>query len=140
MVNPATETSNSAVDRIQRVISPEVAEPPPGLWSNCLRVEDQVFISGMVALNGSEVVGEDDPYAQAVFVFQNLQHLMESAGGNVSGIVSLTIYVTDMRHRPSVLEARRQFFKGDFPCSTLVEVSALIDPKLLVEINAVGFV
>jgi 2-iminobutanoate/2-iminopropanoate deaminase len=45
-----------------------------------------------------------------------------------------------MKHRPGVLEARRLFFTGDFPCSTLVAVSQLIDPDMLVEINAVAFV
>jgi hypothetical protein len=50
------------------------------------------------------------------------------------------LYVTDMKHRPAVLEARRAFFTGDFPCSTLVAVTALIDPRLLVEINAVVFI
>jgi enamine deaminase RidA (YjgF/YER057c/UK114 family) len=58
----------------------------------------------------------------------------------MSDIASLNIFVTDMTHRPGVLEARRHFFTGDFPCSTLVAVSQLIDPDLLVEINAVAFI
>jgi enamine deaminase RidA (YjgF/YER057c/UK114 family) len=66
--------------------------------------------------------------------------LLAAAGGRMDDVASMNVYLTDMNNRPAVLEARRQFFSGDFPCSTLVEVSALIDPRLLVEINAVAFV
>jgi enamine deaminase RidA (YjgF/YER057c/UK114 family) len=69
-----------------------------------------------------------------------MRHLIIAAGGCMNDVATLNIYVTDIKHRPAVLEARRAFFAGDFPCSTLVAVSALIDPGLLVEINAVAFI
>ena len=125
----------------QRVIAPQVAEPPPGLWSNCKRVGNQVFVAGLVAMDANGgVVGEGNPARQATFIFENMQHLLVAAGGRMNDIATMTIFVTDMKNRPAVLEARRHFFTGDFPCSTLVAVSALIAPRLLVEINAVAFV
>jgi 2-iminobutanoate/2-iminopropanoate deaminase len=127
--------------QINRIYTDKVAEPPAGLWSNCLRVNDQVFLSGMVALDKNDaVVGVGDSYQQANYIFECIRDYMEEAGGRMSDIVSLNIFVTDMEHRPGVLKARQKFFTGDFPCSTLVAVSALIKPELLVEINAVGFV
>ena len=127
--------------RLQRVLSERVPEPPPGLWSNCKRVGNQVYIAGLVALDAeARVVGEGDPHRQAMFIFESMRHLLVAAGGCMNDIATVNIYVTDMKHRPAVLEARRVFFTGDFPCSTLVAVSALIDPRLLVEINAVAFI
>jgi len=129
-----------AARKARRIRHPAVREPGPGLWSNCKRVGDQVFISGLVALDGEKVIGEGDAYAQAAFIFESIRNLMEAAGGRIADLVKMTIFVTDMAHRPSVLEARRAYFDGDFPCSTLVAVPALIDPRLLVEIEGIGVV
>ena len=64
---------------------------------------------------------------------------MEAAGGKMADVIKINIYLTDMRHRPAVLEARRQFYSGDFPCSTLVGVTSLFDLRALVEIEAIGY-
>ena len=123
--------------KIERVLSEHVKEPDPGLWSNCMRCGDQVYISGFVPLSDTgEVLGINDPGEQTRVIFQMIRHYLEAAGGKMSDVVRVRIYVTDMRHRPAILEARREFFSGDFPCSTLVGVSTLVDPAYLVEIDA----
>jgi len=123
-----------------RVLDPRNEEPPPGLWSNCKRVGDQVYIAGLVAMREGRIVGEGDPLAQATFIFEMMRTYLEAAGGRIDDLLKMTIFITDMAYRPAVLEARRRFFSGDFPCSTLVAVSALIDPRLLVEIEGVGVI
>ncbi|MDP7343388.1 MAG: RidA family protein [Alphaproteobacteria bacterium] len=123
--------------KIERVLSEYVVEPEPGLWSNCMRCGDQLFISGFVALsNSGEVLGINDPGEQTRVILRNIRHYIEAAGGKMSDVARVRIYVTDMRHRPTILAARREFFSGDFPCSTLVGVSTLVDPAYLVEIDA----
>ena len=123
--------------KFERILSDKVSEPAAGLWSNCKRYGDQVYISGLVPLaNDGEVLGINDPGEQACVIFRMIQHYVEAAGGKMSDVVRMRIYVTDMRHRPAVLAARREFFSGDFPCSTLVGVSTLVDPAYLVEIDA----
>ncbi len=123
--------------KLERVLSENVNEPEPGLWSNCRRYGEQLFISGFVPLGaGGEVLGINDPGEQARVIFRNIRHYVEAAGGKMNDVVRLRIYVTDMRHRPAILAARREFFSGDFPCSTLVGVSCLVDPAYLVEIDA----
>ena len=123
--------------KLERILSDHVKEPEPGLWSNCKRCGEQVFISGLVPLGeDGAVLGINDPGEQARVVFRMIQHSVEAAGGKMSDVMRLRIYVTDMRHRPAVLAARREFFSGDFPCSTLVGVSTLVDPAFLVEIDA----
>jgi 2-iminobutanoate/2-iminopropanoate deaminase len=122
----------------KRVSSPSVPEPPPQTWSNCLVVGNQVYIAGMVARSGAQLLGGDSMYEQARAVFGKIKHLMEAAGGRMEDIVKVQIFVTDIKRREEVWKARREVFTGDFPVSTLVEVSALAAPDLLVEVEAVG--
>jgi 2-iminobutanoate/2-iminopropanoate deaminase len=122
----------------KRVSSPSVPEPPPQTWSNCLVVGNQVYIAGMVARSGAQLLGGDSMYEQARAVFGKIKHLMEAAGGRMDDIVKVQIFVTDIKRREEVWKARREVFTGDFPVSTLVEVSALAAPDLLVEVEAVG--
>lgn len=125
----------------RRVSASTVSEPPEGTWSNCLVVGNQVFIAGMTARGQDfDTVGEAGPYEQAKVIFEKIKHLMETAGGSIDDIVKVNIFVTDMSRREEVWRARREFFTGDFPVSTLVEVSALALPEMEVEIEAVGFI
>ncbi len=124
---------------IERIVSPYVAEPPPGRWSNALRVDNMLFISGMVsrAPDGVTIQGNNE-YEQAKIIFGKIRHLVEAAGGAMSDVVKMTIYVLDIKRNTEVWRARQQFFSGDFPCSTLVEVRSLATPEILVEIEAIA--
>ena len=123
---------------IERVLTPHVAEPAPGLWSNCLRCDNQVYIAGLVAVDADfNVLAVGDPAEQTRIIFRNIQHYLEAAGGSLADIVRMRVYLSNLgRDRPAFMEARREFFTGDFPCSTLVEVAALVLPEMLVEVDA----
>ena len=73
--------------KIERVTSPHVAEPPPGRWSNALRVGDMLFISGMVsrASDGRTIEGRDE-YEQAKVIFGKIRSLVEAAGGAMADV------------------------------------------------------
>lgn len=132
---------NVAVTKQTRIRSPKSPEPESSMWSNCKKVGNQVFISGLVALDGGgNLVGGNDPYAQCCFVFEQIKGLIEASGGTMNDVVKINAYITDMRNRPDFLRARKNFFSGDFPCSTLVGVASLLDPRLLIEIEAIGFI
>lgn len=122
-----------------RIVSPAVPEPPPERWSNCLRVGEMVFVSGMTARAGEKIDGVDE-YEQARVIFGKIRHLVEAAGGKVDDVVKLTIFLTDIRNNARVWQARREVFSGDFPTSTLVEVRALAAPEILVEIEAIAMI
>ncbi len=125
---------------IVRAVSPQVTEPAPGTWSNCLVVGGIAYVAGMTA-RGTEQAGVlGDEYAQAKAIFTKLGHLVEAAGGSKADIVKVTIFVTDISQREKVWQARREFFTGNFPASTLVEVRALASPEILVEIEAVAHI
>jgi 2-iminobutanoate/2-iminopropanoate deaminase len=123
------------MSKIVRVTSPQVPEPAPGTWSNCLVVNGVAYLAGMTA-GGTE----GDEYAQAKVIFAKIRHLVEAAGGSMADILKVTIFVTDISQREKVWQARREFFSGNFPASTLVQVAALANLSLKVEIEAVAYI
>ena len=121
---------------IVRATTAEVPEPAPGTWSNCLVAGGIGYVAGMTASGGDL----SDEYTQAKAIFGKIKHLVEAAGGTMADVATVTIFVTDISQREKVWQARREFFAGNFPCSTLVQVAALANPSLKVEINAVAHV
>ena len=125
----------------RRVVSAKIAEPAPGSYSMCKRVGNHVYVSGQIATdNSGKVIGRGDAYKQAQAIFRKIAALMEAAGGTVDDVVKVVMYTTDMRHQPDIWKARRETFSGDFPTSTLICITALFSPELLVEIEAVGYI
>ena len=127
------------MSEIRRVTSPDAPEPPPETWSNCLVVGSTAYIAGLTARapDGSAQGGRDD-YGQAKAIFAKIKALVEAAGGSMADVVKINVYVTDIRRREQIWNARKEFFTGNFPVSTLVEVSKLADPAITVEIEAVA--
>ncbi|MBL4721893.1 MAG: RidA family protein [Alphaproteobacteria bacterium] len=124
----------------RRIISEKVGEPPKDTWSNCLVIGDQVFIAGVTARGDTfdGAVDGNDAYEQAVAILTKIKHLMEEAGGCMDDVVKVLIYLTNIDDRDAVWKARREFFTGDYPVSTLIEISKLVRPELCVEIEAIG--
>jgi enamine deaminase RidA (YjgF/YER057c/UK114 family) len=127
----------SPKDKKERIISPHVAEFPPGHWSNCIRVGNHLWLSGFTARANDlkTIEGRNDSYKQSRVIFQKVRHCLEAAGGSMADVVTMTIYLTDMAYNKEVWRARQEFFEGDFPASTLVQVAALASPEILVEIT-----
>jgi 2-iminobutanoate/2-iminopropanoate deaminase len=124
-----------------KVAIPNVAEAGPGLWSNCIRAGDLLFISGQVArpLEGGKTLIGSNEYEQATQIFTRIQRICEGAGGSLDDLVKMTIFMVNIKNNTEVWRARREFFSGDFPASTLVEVRSLAGPETLVEIEAVAY-
>ena len=120
---------------IKSISSPNVPDPPPQTWSNCLVVDGVAYFAGATAPGAGP-----DEYAQAKGIFTKIKNLVEAAGGSMADIVKVTIFVIDITQREKVWQARREFFTGNFPASTLVQVAALADPSLKVEIEAVAHI
>ena len=124
-----------------KVAVPDVAEAGPDLWSNAIRAGDTLYISGQVARpfeGGTGMVGNNE-YEQSRHIFSRIERIIKAAGGTMDNLVKMTIYVVDIRNNTEVWRARREFFAGDYPASTLVEVRSLAKPDVLVEIEAVAY-
>ena len=108
-----------------------IAEPPGRL----------LFVSGQAATDwNGQVVGKGDVKAQTRRVLEKIKTIVGSAGGTVKDIVSVTVFLTNMQDYQAMNEVRRDFFGGEFPSSTAIGVTALVNPDFLVEINAVAMI
>lgn len=109
-------------------------------YANGIRTDNIVWIAGQVSRDAAgNLVGENDPDAQVIQIFENIKAIVEGAGGTMADIVRLVIYLTDRAYRPAVTAARGRYFQApDFPTSTLLIVSGLALPEYLIEIEAVA--
>lgn len=129
--------STTTVHKIQ---CPEVPDLPHASWTNGWRMGNEVVMSGMTAHPATRQAAElGEPlgaYEQTLVVLRKLEALVQAAGGHRHNIVKTVVYVTDIADKDAVGRARRDFFAGHTPCSTLVAVSGLVFPELTVEIDA----
>ncbi len=110
-------------------------------YSRAVRVGNTIEVSGTTAIaENGEVVGENDPYRQARFILKKISTALNEAGGSMSDVVRTRLYVTDASFAKQVGRAHLEVFADIRPASTLVEISALIAPGLLVEIEATAVV
>src|SRR5688500_10734677 len=104
-------------------------------YSRAVRIGDQLEVSGTVASDEKGVVGKGDFYAQTKFIFQKIEKTMIEAGFALKDIVRTRVFVTDISQWAAVGRAHHEIFKEIRPASSMIEVSAFIDPEFLVEIE-----
>lgn len=104
-------------------------------YSRAVLIANSLEISGTVATDDNGVVGKNDFYAQTKFILQKVEKVLHQAGFTLQDVVRTRMFVTDISQWEAVGKAHGEFFKHIQPATTMVQVSALIDPDYLVEIE-----
>ena len=105
-------------------------------YSRAVRVGNRIYVTGTTALGADgEIVGIGDAYAQTVQVFKNLEQALNRLGAGLEHIVRTRMFVTDISRWEEYGRAHGEFLREVMPATTMVQVSALIDERMLVEIE-----
>ena len=125
------------------LVSP-ILSTPNGIMSHGVEVPagKMVFVSGQVSRNAlGEIVGKGDITAQTRQVLENMKSVLAEGGATMGDVVKVTVFVTNVaEHYSQIHEVRAEYSPKDYPASTMVEVKALVQPELLIEIEAVAVV
>ena len=103
------------------------------------KANGMLFLSGHAAISeAGELVGVGDFDAQAKATFESLQRTLTAGGSDLSRVIKVTIYLTDMGYFERIVDLRGQWFSEPYPADTIVEVKALALPELMIEIEAIA--
>jgi enamine deaminase RidA (YjgF/YER057c/UK114 family) len=123
---------------VQRLASGAPWEPVVG-YSRAVAAGDHVWVSGCTSIADGEVVHVGDPGAQTVQAIRNVAQALEQLGAGLGDVVRTRLYVTDISRWEEVGRAHGAAFGSTRPATSMVQVAALIDPRMLVEVEAVAW-
>lgn len=109
-------------------------------YSRAVRIGNLIEVTGTAAVDGDKIIGIGNPYEQTKFIIRKIETALNKAGAKLSDVIRTRIYVTDISKWEEVGKAHKEFFGEIKPATTMIEVKALIDPELLVEIEVTALV
>lgn len=108
-------------------------------YSRAVRIGNLIEVSGTAAVDRDRIIAPGDPYQQTRFIIQKIERAIEEAGGSLTDVIRTRIYVTNIKDWDAVGRAHGEFFKDIKPVTSMVEVKSLIDPNIVVEIEATAY-
>lgn len=127
----------------KEIIHTDKLATPTGIMSQGVKVPAGhiVFASGQTARDATgAIVGVGDIRAQTRQTLDNVKAVLEAAGATLEDIVKVQVFITNVEHYADIHAVRSEYFKSDYPASTMVEVPALVHPDMLIEIDAIAVI
>jgi len=110
-------------------------------YSRAVRIDNHIYVSGTTAFHeNGQIVGPGDPYIQTIQILKTIEKAILEADASMKDVVRTRIYVTNIEDWEKIGRAHGEYFKNIKPATTMVEVSKLIEPEILVEIEALAIV
>ncbi len=116
----------------------QLGDPTARAYSHGVRVGNLLFLAGQTGTHPSRGLAAGDFEAQTRQTFANMQAVLEAAGGSLDNLVTMTVFITDMRYGDEFVRLRGEILKRDFPASALIGVSQLVPHHALLEIQAIA--
>ena len=108
-------------------------------YSRAVKIGNLIEVSGTSAIDREHIIAPGDPYKQTRFIIQKIEKAINDAGGSLEDVIRTRIYVTNIRDWEAIGRAHGEFFNKIKPVTTMVEVTSLIDPNFVVEIEATAY-
>ena len=109
-------------------------------YSRVVRIGNFIEVSGTTAVDGDKVIAKGDVYGQTLFILQKIEINLRKARAEMKDVIRTRMYITNIKDWEAAGRAHREFFNAIKPATTMVEVSALINPDLLIEIEVTAVI
>lgn len=109
-------------------------------YSRAVRIGKTIEVAGTTAVADGQIVGKGSAFEQAKFILSKIEDVLDELGSSIEDVTRTRIYVTNIQDWQEIAKAHHMFFAETKPASTMVEVSALVDPEMLVEIEVTAVV
>lgn len=109
-------------------------------YSRAVKTGNLIEVAGTTATKNGQIVGPGDPYAQTKFILEKISNVLDELGSGMHHVIRTRMYVVDIEQWQDIGKAHAEFFRDIKPAATMIQVSSLIDPELLVEIEVTAFI
>lgn len=109
-------------------------------YSRAVKVGNVIEVSGTTAVDGNRIVGKDDVFEQALFIFKKIEQTLQEAGSCLEDVVRTRMFVIDISKWKEIGKAHAIFFKNIKPVTSMIEVSSLVDKGLLIEVEVTAVI
>ena len=109
-------------------------------YSRACRIGNIIEVAGTTSVDGDKIIGEKDAYMQACFIFKKIEKALKEAGAEMKDVIRTRMFVSDISKWEEIGKAHEEVFRNIKPVTTMVEIKALINPLLLVEIEVTAVI
>jgi enamine deaminase RidA (YjgF/YER057c/UK114 family) len=109
-------------------------------YSRAVRIDNTIEVAGTTALDGDKIIAPANPFKQMCFIIEKIEQALKQAGASLNDVIRTRMYITDIGHAEEVGRAHEKYFGNIKPASTMIQISKLVNPDLLVEVEVTAIV